>query len=327
MKNKIIVGFGISLLLVLLIVEQFKPERVKTGETASDPSVKIGMVVNDAAQDHYQEAYYEIMEDYAEENGVNLVLMDSQGNIEKQKDQVRSLINMKCDCIVIWPVNSEEAVASARAVSEAGIPCMTANTKIASEGEQYLKCHVGPSCYEESRIVAEEMINQLGDDIKIAEIRGPEGYASSAERTEALQDVIEGTGIEILDSQSSEGSRAKGQQIAEEYLEKYDAGKLDAIFTYDDNTAYGIWNAIEEAGRQGDVKIYAVAAGKYDTLNYVRDGKIAAAAVQSPCFDVEDTLDMAIHLAKGGRAERFENHIDTPLLTRETVDQLYLQEW
>lgn len=326
MKRKLTM-IGIILLVALLFWEMTRPEQVEIQETTSSETFKIGMVVNNATQDHYQEFYYDLMTEYAKEKGVNLVLMDPEGDSGKQQEQVRSLINMKCDCIVIWPVNSEEAVVSAQMVNEAGIPCMTANTRIASEGEQYIKCHVGPSCYEESTIVAEEMIAQLGSDIKVAEIRGPEGYASSEERTEALQDVVAGTNAEIVDSQTSEGSRQTAQQIAEEYLATYGVGELDAIFTYDDNTAYGVWNAVEEAGRQNDVKIYAVAVGKYESLDYVRDGKIAAAVVQSPRFDAEDTLDMAMNLASGRMPEKFENNIDTPLLTIDTVDNLHLEEW
>lgn len=328
LKKKTVITLGVIILLLLLFLEGTKVEDVtQTTTTSKQETKKIGMVVNHAKQDHYQEFYYDIMKQYAKEQGVQLVLFDPAGDAEVQKNQVQNLINMQCDCIVIWPVNSEEAVASAKAVKEAGIPCMTANTRMTPEGEQYIQCHVGPSCYEEGTIVAEEMLRQLGEDIKVAEIAGPEGYASSEERTAALIDTLAGTQAVILDSQSGQGNRSVGQQIAEEYLETYPKGELDAIFTYDDNAAYGAWNAVEAAGRQNDVKIYAVAVGKIESLDYVRDGKIAGAVVQSPYFDAEDTLDMAIDLASGRKPEKFENNIETPLLTKETVDALHLKEW
>ena len=105
------------------------------------------------------------------------------------------------------------------------------------------------------------------------------------------------------------------------------AGEIDAVFTYDDNGAYGAWNAIEAAGRQDDVKIFAAAAGSYETLDYIRDGKIAATAMQSPRFDAGETLVMAIKLAKGEEPEEFYNYITTPVATAENVDDLGLEAW
>ena len=298
-------------------------------ETAekTEGDVKIGMVVNNAGQDPYQTSYYDTMISYAEEKGVDLQILDPKGDATTQANQVQDLINLQCDCIIIWPVNSESAVASAKAVQNAGIPCMTANTRIAEAGNDFIMCHVGPSCVEESKITAQELVKQLGEDAKVAEIAGPAGYSSSMERTEGMHLGFEGTEIEILDSQTGEGNREKCQQIAENYLVKYAKGELDAIYVYDDNGAYGAWNAVEAAGRQDDVKIYAGAAGSYETINWVKEGKIAATTMQSPYYDAETALDMALKLASGETPENFDNDIETPLAAPDTVDTLEMKEW
>lgn len=302
-------------------------EEQESGEKASADGKKIGMVVNYAGQDPYQTSYYDTMISYAKEQGVDLQILDPKGDSTTQANQVQDLINMKCDCIIIWPVNSEAAVASARAVTNAGIPCMTANTRISEAGEEFIKCHVGPSCVEESKQTAQEMVKQLGEDAKIVEISGPAGYSAALERTQGLQEGIEGTNIEIMDSQTGEGNREKCQQIAENYLVKYGEGELDAIFVYDDNGAFGAYNAVEAAGRQDDVKVYAGAAGSYETLDWVKDGKIAATVMQSPYYDAETALDMAVKLANGEEPDSFDNNIETPLATAETVDTLEMEEW
>ncbi len=292
-------------------------------------SYKIGMVVNYAGQDPYQTSYYDTMVAYAKEKGVDLQILDPKGDATTQANQVQDLINMKCDSIIIWPVNSEAAVASARAADKAGIPCMSANTRISEAGDEFIKCHVGPSCIEESKQTAQEMVKQIGEDAKIAEIAGPAGYSAALERTQGLEEGIEGTNVQILDSQTGEGNREKCQQIAENYLIKYGKGELDAIYVYDDNGAYGAWNAVEAAGRQDDVKVYAGASGSFGTLDYVKDGKIAATVMQSPYFDAETALDMAIQLADGKEPENFDNSIETPLATAETADSLKetMEEW
>ena len=298
-----------------------------SAEGTSDGAYKIGMVVNDGGADPYQTAYYNTMKSYAVEKGVDLQILDPVGDATTQANQVQDLINMKCDIIIVWPVNSETAVASVRAVDKAGIPCMTANTNVAPDGEQFVKCYVGPSNVEEGKGAALAMVEDIGNDAKIVEISGLAGYTATLERSQGMKEGIEGTNIQILDSQMGEANREKSQQIMENYLVKYGVGEIDAVFCYDDSTAYGAWNAIEAAGRQDDVKIYAAAAGSYETRQYVVDGKIGAVSMQSPNIDAMTALDMAIAIAGGEEPAEFYNYIETPVITPNNVESTELQSW
>lgn len=294
---------------------------------ASTEGLKIGMVTNNSGADPYQTAYYETITSYAKEIGVDLQILDPKGDATTQANQIQDLINMACDSIIVWPVNGEAAVASVRAIDKAGIPCLTANTNVAEAGEEFIKCYVGPSNVEEGKQSAEAMVAALGEDAKIVEISGPAGYTTSLERTEGLQQGIEGTNVQVLDSQTGEGNREKCQQVMENYLVKYGVGEIDAVFTFDDNGAFGAWNAIEAAGRQDDVKIFAAAAGSYETVDYVKEGKIGGTAMQSPHYDAKAALDMAVRLANGEEPEEFYNYIETPVATPENVESLNLEEW
>lgn len=296
-------------------------------DVAASSSYKIGMVVNYSGQDPYQTSYYDTMSAYAKEKGVDLQILDPKGDATTQANQIQDLINMQCDTIIVWPVNGETAVASVRAINKAGIPCMTANTNVAQSGEEFIKCYVGPSNVEEGKQSAQAMVEALGKDIKIVEIAGPAGYTTGLERSQGMQEGIEGTNIQVLDSQTGEGNREKCQQVMENYLVKYGKGEFDAVFTFDDNAAFGAWNAIEAAGRQDDVKIFAAAAGSYDTVNYIKDGKIQATAMQSPHYDARAALDMAIKLAAGEEPVDFYNYIETPVGTPDNIDALGLEEW
>lgn len=307
--------------------EEPAAEESETTDDAAAGGAKIGMVVNNAGADPYQTSYYDTMVAYAKEKGVDLQILDPKGDATTQANQIQDLIGMNCDAIIVWPVNGEAAVASVRAINKAGIPCMTANTNVAESGEEFIKCYVGPSNVEEGKQSAEAMVEALGPDAKIVEIAGPAGYTTSLERTEGMQLGIEGTNIQVLDSQTGEGNREKCQQVMENYLVKYAPGEIDAVFTFDDNAAFGAWNAIEAAGRQDDVKIFAAAAGSFETVNYLKDGKIQATAMQSPHYDAEAALDMAIKLAAGEEPAEFYNYIETPVGTPENIESLGLQEW
>lgn len=298
-----------------------------TEEAAPAGTLKIGMTCNNAGADPYQTAYYETVVAYAAEQGVDLQILDPKGDATTQANQIQDLINMECDAIIVWPVNGEAAVASVRAINKAGIPCLTANTNVAEAGEEFIKCYVGPSNVEEGKQSAQAMVEMIGPDAKIVEISGPAGYTTSLERTEGMQLGIEGTNIQVLDSQTGEGNREKCQQVMENYLVKYAPGEIDAVFCFDDNGAFGAWNAVEAAGRQEDVKIFAAAAGSFETTDYVREGKINATAMQSPHYDAQAAIDMAIKLANGEEPAEFYNYIETPVATPDNVDSLNLKEW
>lgn len=303
----------------------------ETGGESAAPSgdlssLVIGMVLNDASADTYQTTYFNTAQSYAEELGFDLRLLDSAGDVTNQQNQVEDLISMDCDAIVVWPVNSEAAVAFVKSINEAGIPVMTANTNVVEEGREYLECHVGPSNVEEGRLTAEMMAEAIGNDAKIVHIDGQVGYSSAFERKEGMELGIEGTNIEVLDSQPGEANREKAQQIMENYLVRYPEGEIDAVFCYDDTTAVGAINALEAAGRT-EVLVYAAACGDYATTDIIKSGQLSGVAMQSPIIDAQTAMDFAVRVAQGEKIAEFENYIETPVATPENIDTLGIEAW
>ena len=299
-----------------------------SSSTASaDGSLKIGVVTNNSGADSYQSVWYDHMSEYAAENGVNLTILDPQGDSTKHANMVQDLIQMNLDCIIIWPIDSDASVAEFKAVKEAGIPVVDANTLVSEAGMDYVDCFVGPSNVKESEQAAEAMKEMIPEDANVVAIEYMTGYQSNTERMSGLTNVIEGTNIKVLDTQQGEANREKSQQIMENYLVRYGAGEIDAVFCYDDTTALGAYNAIEAAGRLDEIKICAAACGAYSTVQYVKDGKINAISMQSPIIETETILDTAIALANGNAPADFYTYIDTPLITTETVDSVEIEEF
>ena len=295
-----------------------------TGSAASD--IVIGMTVNNAGADPYQTAYYSTAEEYAAELGITLKLLDPVGDVTKQQNQVQDLIGMNCDAIVLWPTNSESAVAMVRQINAAGIPVISVNTNVDESGKEFVECYVGPSNVVEGQLTAEQMIADIGSDAKILYIEGLAGYSTCVERKTGMEQAIAGTNIEVLESQLSDANREKAQQVMENYLVKYPAGSVDAVFCYDDNIAVGAINAMEAAGRD-DIKIYAAACGDYNTLTYIESGKLRATAMQSPIIDAKTALDYAVRVAQGEEIAEFDNYMETPVATADNLDSLNIVPW
>ncbi|MCI1965252.1 MAG: sugar ABC transporter substrate-binding protein [Oscillospiraceae bacterium] len=306
-----------------------KTEAPSTAENESksdSKKPKIGFVFNDVSGDTYMTTYYSTAQSYAESLGIELLALDSQNDMTKQANQVRDLITKKVDTLIIWPCNSEGGVASAKLAKEANIPVMTANTPIDKSGEEYLTCHVGPSNVREGEETTKQMIEDLGGKGKFLYIDGKPGYSTSTQRQEGVKNAIEGTDVELLESQTGQSSRDKSQQVMENFLIKYPEGSVDAVMCFDDNEAIGAINALKAAKRT-DVKVYAVACGDYNTLSYIEDGTLAGTALQSPITDAKTTMDFALKVAKGEKIDTFENSIETPVATPSNLKSLNVEKW
>ena len=203
-----------------------------SGEDLS--GITIGFSMSNGSGDSYGTSYLNTLNSFAEDMGFELILLDAVGDVTKQTNQVQDLITQQPDVIVVWPVNSESAVTSVKAISDAGIPVITANTNVVESGEQYLEGYVGPSNVEEAKLTATQMVEDLGGEGNILFINGKQGYSTSDERKQGLEEAIEGTNIKIVEEQPDEGSREKAQQVMENYLVKYPEGEISAVFAQDD---------------------------------------------------------------------------------------------
>lgn len=288
---------------------------------SSSERMKIGCVTFNSGSDNYQSVWYDEMINYAEEIGVDLTILDPAGDSTKQQNMVQDLINMNCDCIIIWPADSESGVAEVKAVHDAGIPVMTANTDVAEEGRQYSSCYVGPSNLLEGEAAGEAMVELLGGKGKIVEIDYLPGYTASAERSQGMYNKIEGTDIELLDTQQGECNREKSQQVMENYLVRFAEGEIDAVYCFDDVTAIGAVNAIEAAGRD-EIMVIAAAAGSYSTMDYIKEGRISATVMQSPIIETHTILDTAVELAQGNVPSEYSTFIETPTVTVDNYDEV-----
>ena len=81
----------------------------------------------------------------------------------------------------------------------------------------------------------------------------------------------------MLEKQSGDFTQAKGQEVMEDFLEKYD--DIDVVISENDNMTFGVIDALEAAGKKmgtdGDVIVISFDAVK-DALTVMQDEKIMA---------------------------------------------------
>ncbi len=296
-----------------------------TGTDFSD--YRVGVSLADCTKNTYNSAYVQALNEAMAEYDVNTTVFDAFGDEGQQAAQINTLISMNVDLLILWPVNSDTAVSWAKSVSEAGIPVLMANTNISSEGEQYVEGFVGPSGEDEAYRTAEQMLEDLEGKGNIAAFFAQDNYAPVIERQKGLSRALAGTEVNLIEEYDNCAQRALAKSYMEECLREYSIGEIDAVFCYDDDIALGVFDAMEDQNRTGEMKVYVSASGNYDIISYIEEGMVAASAIQSPVVDAKTMVNYALDLLLGNELPSFNVYITTPIVTSENVDSLNLTAW
>ncbi len=288
---------------------------------------RVGVSLADCTKNTYNSAYVQALNESMAAYDVDTTVFDAFGDEGQQAAQINTLISMNVDMIILWPVNSDTAVTWAKSIHDAGIPVLMANTNISSDGVQYVEGFVGPSGVDEAYQTAEQMLEDLEGQGNIVAFFAQNNYSPVIERQRGLKKALSGTSVELIEEFNNCPQRSMAKSYMEECLKEHSIGEIDAVFCYDDDIALGVFDAMEEQDRSGEMKVYVSASGNYDIISYIEDGMVAASAIQSPVVDAKTMVNYALDLLQGNELPSFNIYITTPIVTSENVDSLNLTAW
>ena len=99
------------------------------GDISANAGLKIGSVNMGMNGEWYSEAMNGIW-DAAQDLGVTAMMLDSEGSMEKERENIRRLVEDGIDALVISPRDSNESVEALQPAVDAGIPIVTWNTSV-----------------------------------------------------------------------------------------------------------------------------------------------------------------------------------------------------
>lgn len=235
----------------------------------------------------------------AEKAGVNIQIADGQMNAEKQVGQVENFIAQEVDVIVLNPISADGCAPAVSAAKEAGIPIITLISTTSNQDEA--DTYVGSDAVESGEIQGEMVVEDLEGKGNIVVMYGQMGHDAQIGRYEGLNNVIEGTDIDIIAEQTANWSREEGMSLMENWLS---AGKeIDAVVAQNDAMALGALMAIEEEGLTGKIKVYGIDA-QGEALNAVESGTMAGTVFQNAEKQGSECVNVAIKAAKGEKLEK-----------------------
>ncbi len=248
----------------------------KAGESTTAPAEKknVTLIVKNLTNPMWI-AVQEGAKAAAEEFGVTLTVLaptvaDSN---EEQLDEVNQSIAKKEDAIVLIPADSKGIVPGVEAANTAGIPIINVNTKVDTSTGAKVETFIAVENYTAAVSVAEKLVEMMNKEGTVIILEGKAGAQSSVDIVAGAKDTFaKYSNIKIEASQSAQWSRAESYSVTQNLLQSYP--NVNAIFAANDEMAMGALEAVDEAGKTGQILITGLDANA-DARMAVDEGKLA----------------------------------------------------
>jgi len=283
---------------------------------SNDGEITIGYAINNM-NDTFQTYIVDAAKAKAEEYGYKIEIQDSQEDVVRQQDQVKTMINNGVDALIVVPVDTSAMEPITNAALEAGIPLVYVNRNPFGESEVPDGVYyVGSQEIIAGQLQAEYLIELMGEEGGVAILMGILSNEGAVKRTEGNENVLSKyPGIEILAKESGNWQKDQGMSITENWITAY-GDKLNAILSNNNEMAIGALNALEAAGRD-DVIVMGVDAIP-DAVQLVADGKLAATVLQDANGQGEGAVNVVHKVLQGENPDKV-TWIEFKLVTKDNV--------
>jgi ABC-type sugar transport system substrate-binding protein len=280
------------------------------------PKYRIGAATQGLSHE-FIKALVEAMQEKADELNVELIVMDSQDQIENQLNQVDNLISQKVDAIILNAVDFVGSSPAVERVKAAGIPLVEAITF--TQNEDY-DVFVGTDPEQSGVMMGELLAEFLDGKGNVALLQGQIGHSAEITRGAGLQKSLfdKYPDVKLITQQTANWNRDEAMSITEDWLQRFP--EINAIAAQNDEMAMGALQAVEAAGRT-DIIIVGI-DGIPDAMKAVKEGRLAATVLDNVTEEGKRAVEVAVGLLEGQTFPKKEL-VDYIPITKENVDQYY----
>ncbi|MEZ5670129.1 MAG: sugar ABC transporter substrate-binding protein [Alphaproteobacteria bacterium] len=267
-------------------------------------------------------------EEAAEAAGVRAVVLDPQGDVEKQGNAIDDLIAQGVDAIGFLPLDSVVAESFVDKITEAGIPSAAIAVQVGDPATRALEdvypnlnALVTPDDAFAGEQAATLALTMLPTDrtVKIAIVEGAPGYSAVTQRTLGFTRALDAAGIsyEIVGSQPTDWTPEEGEAVCQNFLTSNP--DIDLIFSQADDMALGCARALDAAG--SDAFLIATSGGSTLGNAAIEAGELDGSVCVKPRL-LGQLMFEALHEAvtnpdspKGQLVS-----VDLPIITKDNLD-------
>ncbi len=277
---------------------------LSAGCTQKQSKGKIGISVLTMTNPFFKEIA-DVFKAEMEQKGYEVIVVDPEQDVVKQKNQVEAFLAQKVSAIVLCPCKSVEIGAAIRLANDKGVPVFTADIACLDEGAKVVT-HVATDNYAGGKQAGQAMIEALGPNGgKILLLDMPD-VESCILRVKGFREVLDAHNkntsgrIVIAAELPCKGEKEMGRNSTAGALQAHP--DLVGIFAINDPAALGARAALEEARKTEQVKLIGF-DGQPEGKKAILDGKIYADPIQHPDKIARETAKAILRHFAGERPE------------------------
>ncbi len=275
----------------------------------------------------FWEACWTGFEQQAKDYGWEATLLDPQGDLELQISQLQNQVTQGVDAIGVAPIENEAIGPALTTINEAGVPVFCVDRR----GKGDVVSTLETDNVKAGEAMAEQIINDYGETIKVLIIQGVLSDTPTLDRTQGVKNVLaKYDTVEIVGEPSAgEYSNEAAMATAKNFLESNP--DIDVIFTCTDALVPGIVAALKEAGKNGvvgdenHVGLYSV-DGAGEVLKMIESGVVDGTFSQYPIQFGIDTVKAMKAYMDGEQLEE-KVYYDGDVVTKANIAELHDTLW
>lgn len=277
-----------------------------------DSSITIGFS-SKTNSDTFVKNIADAAEARAKELGINLIMMDAAGDVNKQISDCETMIAQGVDALIVIPQDVEGSAPVVSMANNAGIPIIVDNGDIADKD---YTAFVGCTDQESGELLGNWFMENVPEGSKVCIIEGPMGQSGQVGRYAGFEKVGMLNHFEVLSTQTANWKRDEAMALAEDWLTTY-GDDLKAIICENDDMGLGALAACKAAGRT-DIVIGGV-DGLEDAVEAVKNGEYGVSVLQDSEGQGKGGVDVAYQIVTGQEYEE-DTRIPFRPITKENVE-------
>lgn len=327
-------------------------ETTENDGNAEDSDIDVGFVIRTQDSPYYV-TLAEKVKEHGEEQGWNVDILDSNGDITKEADGIASFVSQGKDLIFVDAIEPSPVVPHINSAAEVGIPIINLDSGVDDDANDVTTIYSDNK--ENGRLVGLAYGEEIGDEeIKAILLSGEKGSIAGQERrTGLLAGIIEartdlseeaaweeaeefentimskGKGkhedakIEIVGQGWGAWTKSEGLDAATDLITANP--DITAILGENDQMLFGAMTALENA-EIDNVDMVAGADGAHEAMDLIKEGKYFATGLNSPSLVAEKGVDIAKEILVDGQDPSSYDKItltEPVAVTKDNVDDYY----
>ncbi|WP_029904877.1 substrate-binding domain-containing protein [Prevotella sp. 10(H)] len=251
---------------------------------------------------------------------IDLIILSSNDDTEKQIADIKYLIDQKVDLLILTPNEIAPMTPLIEEIYESGIPVILVDRKIDSDK---FSAFIGADNYQIGAEVGRYAVILLNGKGNIVEIKGLTGSSPAIERHRGFYDVLQQyPEMNIVFEGDAGWFRDEGGVQMRKALSAHD--KIDLVFVHNDRMAKGAYEEATKVNRAKDIYFIGIDGlpGPGEGIDMVLDNKLEATFLYPTGGD--KTIQLATDILEK-RYFRKENILATSVIDKTNAKILKLQ--